>query len=67
MVEDKIRMQSRAAEKYYDQIFEEMKELEEKKSEEGLCYLCRKSLIYGYFRTKEVKLEVCRDLEAREG
>ena len=30
MVEDKIRMQSRASEKYYEQIFEEMRELEEK-------------------------------------
>ena len=35
-MEDKIRMQSRATEKYNEQIFEEMKELEEKKSEEAL-------------------------------
>ena len=32
MVEDKIRLQSRATGKYYEQIFGEMKELEEKKS-----------------------------------
>ena len=36
MVEDRIRMQRRATGKYYDQIFEEMKELEQKKSEEVL-------------------------------
>ena len=35
-MEDNIRMQSRATEKYNEQIFEEMKELEEKKSEETL-------------------------------
>ena len=34
MLEDKTRMQSRATESY-DQTFEEMKELEEKKSEEA--------------------------------
>ena len=36
MVEDKIRLQSRATEKYNEQIFEEMKELEEKKSNDAL-------------------------------
>ena len=35
-VRDKSRLQSRATEKYYGQIFEEMKGLEEKKSEESL-------------------------------
>ena len=34
--EDKLRLQNRATEKYFVQIFEEMKELEEKKSEEAL-------------------------------
>ena len=42
MVEDKIRMQGRATEKYYDQIFEEMKELEDKKSEEALLFVQKK-------------------------
>ena len=42
MVEDKIRMQSRATEKYCEQIFEEMKELEEKKSEEALLLVQKK-------------------------
>ena len=36
MVEDMIRLQSRATEKYYEQIFEEVKELEKKKSKEAL-------------------------------
>ena len=36
MVEDKIRLQSRANEKYCERILEEMKELEEKKSKEAL-------------------------------
>ena len=66
MVEDKIRMQSRATENYFDQIFEEMKELQER-NQTRLCYLCRKSSIYGDIRTKEMKQEDCRDLEAREG
>ena len=35
MVEDKIRLQSRATEKNYEQILEEMKELEEKKTKRG--------------------------------
>ena len=42
MLEDKFRMQSRATDKYYDQIFEEMKELEEKKSEEALLLVQKK-------------------------
>ena len=36
MIKDKRRLQSRANEKYHEQIFEEMKELEEKKSKEAL-------------------------------
>ena len=36
MVEDKIILQSRATEKYDEQIFGEMKELEAKKSKEAL-------------------------------
>ena len=43
MVEDKISLQSRAAEKYYEQIFEEMKEFEEKKSKEALLVVQRKT------------------------
>ena len=36
MVEDKIRLQNRATEKYYELIFEEMKVLEVKKSKGAL-------------------------------
>ena len=36
MVEDRIRLQGRATEKYYERFFEEMKELEEQTSEEAL-------------------------------
>ena len=42
MVEDKIRLLCRATEKYYEQIFEEMKELEEKKSKEALLLVQKK-------------------------
>ena len=35
LVEDKIRLQRKATEKYYEMIFEEMRELEEKKSKEA--------------------------------
>ena len=47
MVEDKIRMQSRATEKY-EQIFEEMKELEVKKSEEALLLVQKKHTLMRY-------------------
>ena len=48
MVEDKIRMQSRATEKYCEQIFEEMKELEEKKSKEALTLVQKKDDLWRY-------------------
>ena len=43
MVEDKIRLQSRATENYYEQIFEELKELEAKKSKEVLPLVQKKT------------------------
>ena len=46
-MEDKIRLQSRAMEKY-EQIFEEMKELEEKKSEESLPQVQKKHTLMIY-------------------
>ena len=46
-MEDELRLQSRATEKYYDQIFEEKKELEEKKSEEALLVVQK---TYGLWR-----------------
>ena len=35
-MEDKLKLQSRANERYHDQIFEEIQELDQKKSEEAL-------------------------------
>ena len=66
MVEDNIRMQSRATEKYNEPIFEEMKELEEKKSEEALL-TCVENTLCVDIRTNEMKQDGCRDLEGREG
>ena len=42
IMDHKIRMQSRATEKYCEQIFEEMTELEEKRSEEALLLVLKK-------------------------
>ena len=66
MIEDRIRLQNRATEKYYEHIFEEMKEMEEKKSVEALPFVQKKS-IYEDFRTKEMQQEDCKDLESQEG
>ena len=41
-------MQSRATEKYYGHIFEEMKELQEKKSEEALLLVQKKYDLWRY-------------------
>ena len=46
MVESKIRWQSRATKKYHEQMFEEMKELEGKKSEEALLLLQKKYVLW---------------------
>ena len=46
MVEDKIRLQSGATKKYYEQIFEEMKELEEKHSKEALPLVQKKHTLW---------------------
>ena len=62
MVEDKIRLQSRATEKYHEQIFEEMKELE-KRNHKRLWNLCRKSKICGDVRMNAMKQEGCGALE----
>ena len=48
MVVDKIRLQSRATEKYYEHIFVEMKELEEKKSMEALLLVRKKHILMKY-------------------
>ena len=41
-MKDKLKLQRRANERYHDQIFEEIKELEEKKFEETLLLLQKK-------------------------
>ena len=48
MVEDKIRLQSRGTEKYYEQMFEEMKELEEKRSKVALILEQKKHMLMRY-------------------
>ena len=45
LVEDKSRLQSRETEKYYETIFEEMRELEEKKSKEALVLVRKKHIL----------------------
>ena len=41
-------LQSRATEKYYEQIFEEMQELEDKKSKEALLLVQKKHILMRY-------------------
>ena len=43
-MEDRIRIQSKATEKYYETIFEELTELEEKKSKEALVLIQKKHI-----------------------
>ena len=45
-MEDKLKLQSRVNERYHDQIFEEIQELEQKKSEEALL-MVQRSTIFG--------------------
>ena len=47
-MEDELRLQSRATEKYYDQIFEEKKELEEKTSQEALLIVQKTYDLWSY-------------------
>ena len=64
-MEDKLKLQSRANERYHDQIFEEIKELEQKKSEEAL-RMVQKKQDHGDIRMKEMKQEDRRTLKIRE-
>ena len=45
LVEDKIRIQSEATEKYYETIFEELRELEVKKSKEVLVLVQKRHIL----------------------
>ena len=47
-MEDKIRLPSMATEKYHDQIFEEIKELEGNNSEEALLCVQKKYDIWRF-------------------
>ena len=62
-MEDKLKLQSRATERYHDQIFEDKGE----KCQKKLCYLCRSGMICGDVRMRGMKQEGCRVLEIREG
>ena len=53
-MEDKLKLHSRANERFQDQIVEEIKEIEQKKSEEALRW-CRRSTFYGDIRMKAMK------------
>ena len=53
MVEDKIRLQSEATEKYYEKIFEEMRELEGKKSKEALLLVQKENILMRYQSEKD--------------
>ena len=48
MVEDKMWLQSRATENYYEQILEEMKELEQKKSKEAPLFVQKRHTLWRY-------------------
>ena len=52
-MEDKLKLQSRANKRYHDLIFEEMKELEEKKSEEALQMVQKKHSLWRYQNERE--------------
>ena len=66
MVEDKLRLQSRATEKYYEQIFEEMKELEEKKSKEALLLVQKKRTLWRYQNERDEARRLQRSGNSRD-
>ena len=57
-MKDKLRLQSRATEKYHDQIFEEIQELEEKILEEAMLIVQKKD-DYGDIRMRGMQQEGC--------
>ena len=54
IIVDKIRLQRRATEKYHEQIFEETKELVEKKSKEALLLVQKKYTLWKYQNERDV-------------
>ena len=65
LVQDKSTIHSKANEKYNETIFEEMRELEEKKSKEVLT-LIRKSTFCYDVKAKGKERECCKDLQGRD-
>ena len=65
MVEDKIRLQSRAAEKYCEQICEEMKELEEKKPREALLPVQKNNILMRFQSERDKARMLQRSGESR--
>ena len=53
MAQDKMRLQSRALAKYHEQIFEEMKDLEETKSKRGCATCAEKHISMRYQNEKD--------------
>ena len=49
-MEDNLKLQSRATARYHDQIFEEITEQEEKKSEEALLLVQKRHDLWSYGR-----------------
>ena len=64
MIEDKIRLQSRATEKHYEQIFDWMKELEEK-STEALLLVQKKHTLWRYQNESDEAKRVQRSGSSR--
>ena len=61
----KIGMQSTTTEKQYDQIFEEMKKLEEKKSEEALLFVQEKDDVWRYQNERDEATRLQRSGNSR--
>ena len=66
MVEDKIRLQSRATESTLNRSSEEMKELEEKKSKEALLLVQKKKHILNDIKVRGVERECCKQIKSFE-
>ena len=66
LVEDQSRLQSKATEKYDETIFEEMRELEEKRSQKKPWYLYRKSTFCHGVKVRGIERACCKDWDGRE-
>ena len=66
LVEDKSRLPSKATEKYYETVFEKMRELEEKKVKRSLRTCTEKNTFCHDVKVKGKERECCKDWEGRE-